>query len=814
MEPKTNPIVAALKVFFLPGDVFEIRLLEAETTEYRLPHNETGYFDYDNLDKAATAVAGVRSYMGAYVTANPVMSSLLARAANRLRQAKKGESTSDNHILCRRWFLIDCDAVRPAGISSSDSEHALALARARAIKEYLSTIGFPLPLLADSGNGAQLMYRIDLPADDNTLLQRCLGSLDVRFSDSDVNIDLTVFNPSRIWRLPGTWNRKGDNMPERPHRMASLLEVPEALEIVPRELMETLANQISAIPGKPQKNSPAPLQPRGVEPDINAIAGPPPPAKEGFHLDEWIARYCSDIQGPDSWQHGRKWIFDVCPFNSDHTNRSAVITEQPGGAIGFRCHHNGCKNNDWPALRELKEGPRSVLPKLPIPHQSSVAAATQPTPAKSEKTLIDRFAHSDPGQLPQDLLTIPGFVADVMEYTLKTAPYPNRVLAFTGALALLSYLAGRNVRDAMNNMPNLYLIALANSGTGKDHPRKVNVEIAYRAGLASGIGDAFASGEGIEDSMYLNNKMLFQTDEIDGLLNTINKARDGRNEMIMNVLLKMYSSANSIYPLRKKAGRDGKKKEGDQVIDKPSLTLFGTAVPKYLYESLNGRMLDNGFFARSIILEAGIRSKGQNIDYQPIPDSIIESAKKIAEEFYGPGDAASGNLFNEHPTPRLISATSEAAQKCEALRDYADIEYQRQQKRGDETAMAIWARVYEKSRKLAMIYAISQNIEAPEVTAEAVDWAQRFIEYQTRRMLFMAESYVSDNPFHAECLKVKRKIQAGKMSHKHLLQNMHLKAQDLDSVIKYLEEAGEINITYDEDNNKPGKVGKFYELSK
>ncbi len=41
--------------------------------------------------------------------------------------------------------------------------------------------------------------------------------------------------------------------------------------------------------------------------------------------------------------------------------------------------------------------------------------------------------------------------------------------------------------------------------------------------------------------------MLFQTDEIDGLLQSINKARDARHESIMGTLLTMYSAANSIY---------------------------------------------------------------------------------------------------------------------------------------------------------------------------------------------------------------------------------------------------------------------------
>jgi len=48
-------------------------------------------------------------------------------------------------------------------------------------------------------------------------------------------------------------------------------------------------------------------------------------------------------------------VFDVCPFNEAHANRSAVLIKQPSGAIAFKCHHNGCSGNDWRKLRELKE---------------------------------------------------------------------------------------------------------------------------------------------------------------------------------------------------------------------------------------------------------------------------------------------------------------------------------------------------------------------------------------------------------------------------------------------------------------------------
>jgi hypothetical protein len=74
----------------------------------------------------------------------------------------------------------------------------------------------------------------------------------------------------------------------------------------------------------------------------------------------------------------------------------------------------------------------------------------------------------DPGPLPDELLRVPGFVSDVMDHCLATAPYPNAALAFCGALSLQAALAGRKVRDSADNRTNIYLLALAYSSVGKD----------------------------------------------------------------------------------------------------------------------------------------------------------------------------------------------------------------------------------------------------------------------------------------------------------------------------------------------------------
>ena len=124
----------------------------------------------------------------------------------------------------------------------------------------------------------------------------------------------------------------------------------------------------------------------------------------------------------------------------------------------------------------------------------------------------------DPGPVPSDLLNVPGFINDVATFTLETAPHPNLELAFMGALCLQGLLSGRKVRDNANNRTSIFVLALANSGVGKDAPRQVNSQILQAIGLGDYLGDSFASGEGIEDRLYLAPNALFQTDEVDTLL--------------------------------------------------------------------------------------------------------------------------------------------------------------------------------------------------------------------------------------------------------------------------------------------------------
>ena len=782
-----NEITHALRLWFQAGDVFEVRVLDAVSADYRREHIESGYFDYEHISAVPEALKRLLSFRGVYVTVNPVNPDLLARAVNRLRPAGRNPTTADTDIVRRRWLLIDCDPKRSSGVSSTKAEHESALAKAREIRDGLSSLGWPDPIMTDSGNGAQLMYRIDLPADDGGLVQKCTNAFALA-SDDAVSIDTSVHNPARIWRLPGTMNCKGDSIPERPHRMARILEEPQDIVPVSREQMQDIVS----------------YQSEGTQTDV-----PDDEWKHtmpAFDLDSWIAQYCPELGSPQPWKSGRKWIFPVCPFNEAHTNKSAVLIQEPSGAVAFKCHHNGCSGNDWRALRELRD-PGCYNRREEA--NSDVDLSGILNPNRNEKQEKEAPLFPNPGPVPDKLLSIPGFIDDVVKLSMQSAPYPNRVLSFTGALALLAFLVGRKVQDKRDNRSNIYLIALADSGTGKDHPRKVNFNIAFRAGVAGAIGDAFASGEGLEDALFMHPSMLFQADEFDCIFNTLKYSKDNRAESINEKLLKFYGASNTIYPLRKKASakkKDGTVHEIAHIVN-PNLVLLGTAIPQYFYESLSRRVLENGLVARCIIVEAGKRGEAGN------PQSITPSDSLIRAATYLANLDVNGNLTNEYPKPLIITETPEATAALREVQQECDRRYNFYEAQNEGAAKALWARAHEKVCKLAMLHGISGNVYNPLITDKSVKWAWKFIDHLTQRMLYMADRYVYENIFDEKCQRAIRKLQehGGRLPHSKLLRLLHESADSMKKIAETLQEKGTVQVEYDSSVRPAAKIYRLVE---
>jgi len=330
-------IVRAMRAVFRKGMVTEVRVLKGRTPQDRFAGTYSGYFD--NAEALADAVAEIDWATGIYFIPNEMRKDLLARSVNKLRKVQSEPLTSDADIERRRFLLVDCDAIRPSGISASDDEHQASLDKAQEIKAYLSEGLWPDPIEGDSGNGAHLLYAIDLPAQDEGLVQRCLQALSAKFTDERVKVDQSVFNPARIWKLPGSWARKGDDAPDqgRPHRMGRWLKVPDEMQVTPTVLLEDLAGEL-------------PDGGHGDQKSEDKICAPN--ADGTFDIETWMQQHGLAVLPIRERGNGSVfWVLEQCVWNSDHRDKSAFIGRRSSGAIVAGCKHDSCSGKGWKELR-------------------------------------------------------------------------------------------------------------------------------------------------------------------------------------------------------------------------------------------------------------------------------------------------------------------------------------------------------------------------------------------------------------------------------------------------------------------------------
>ena len=321
--------------------VFEVRIPKAGRHK-----TVRGYFN-DPAAAAKAVLAWSGSVPAVYITLNPVNPALLARASNRLETYAES-TTSDVDIESRRWLLVDCDPKRPGGISSSNPEHAAALAKTHEIATWLHEQGWPEPIVADSGNGGHLLYRIALSNDlENTqVVQRCLQALAALFDSAAVGVDAGVFNASRISKLYGTYACKGDNTPDRPHRLSRILSAPTTLDFVGLDLLEELAGLVP---------KPEPRRPAQVHRGTDFFASTNQNAME--RLDQWVPRLFPDAK---PYRSG----YRVASHNLKR-DREEDLGIQPEGIKDFGVHDAGDPKGgkrtpidlvlEWGAVQDAKE---------------------------------------------------------------------------------------------------------------------------------------------------------------------------------------------------------------------------------------------------------------------------------------------------------------------------------------------------------------------------------------------------------------------------------------------------------------------------
>jgi hypothetical protein len=442
-SPDTDAILAALHTLFTADDVIELRAFPKGRKR-----TDAGYFDGQHWPQLAEHAARLSASGAAvYVTLNPVDPQLLSRYSNRIEGFAQA-TTTDKQVTRRRWLLVDIDPVRPSGTSATDAQLAAAKAKARQVYGYLNGLGWPAPLVAESGNGMHLLYGVDLPNDDEAtaLVKAVLIALGERFDDAQTKVDRAVFNAARICKLYGTLANKGDDTPMAPWRLSKLLQSPARAVVTPEQLQ-------SLIPAATPVTT----------------AAPPMRQSDGFNLEDFLTRHGLAYTA-DRHDGSERFKLAACPFNAEHGNGEAAIFRKASGALGFKCQHDSCSAKAWRDVRDLLDGPRPTRPQGEdtARHGETFPPLEDPDDSGAWPDPQPLIAQLDPEDYPLDAL--PAIIRHaVMEVSgFVKAPVP---LIATSALAALSLAIQAHVdverAEKLDGPTGLFLLAVADSGERK-----------------------------------------------------------------------------------------------------------------------------------------------------------------------------------------------------------------------------------------------------------------------------------------------------------------------------------------------------------
>jgi hypothetical protein len=334
----TQEIQQSLARLIQPGAWHELRALAVTNGSRKL--TKAGWFD-DPARMAKEAFRLNQAGANVYFSLNPTILELAARAENHVILAESGKCTNDEQIIERRWLFLDIDARKPLkDISADDREHTAAIDRSRQVRDWLlQECNWPAPVLVDSGNGAYLLFPIKLKnSQANTrLIERLLNALAERFDDDRATIDTGVFNASRIARIPGTINRKGDNIKTRPHRCSHVLEWPVEEEIVSPEQMEQIAREAGK-ETSPKESASAneEKQPAGMSLELKRV------------LTALAEKHGITASEPTRYRNsGWQYFLSACLFNHSHSGGRSISIIDYGDRQYYSClHEPECRKNN------------------------------------------------------------------------------------------------------------------------------------------------------------------------------------------------------------------------------------------------------------------------------------------------------------------------------------------------------------------------------------------------------------------------------------------------------------------------------------
>jgi hypothetical protein len=381
-------------------------------------------------------------------------------------------------------------------------------------------------------------------------------------------------------------------------------------------------------------------------------------------------------------------------------------------------------------------------------------------------------------EIPPHLLDVPGLVGKIANWITDTALYPQPLLSLGAALGLVGLAAGRKYAGPTKSGTHLYILGLAGTGAGKNHPAKMSKRLLRAAKMDDLIGPGqFASETAIYDMLAAQKQRLCFMDEFGSYLRKINNSRGNGHEQAISGALRVAWGA-SFDTMSPPAYSKGSNRDIQPIVS-PALSIYGMSVHEEFYAGLQTADVANGFLNRFLILSTHCKPEEVDpaLDEDEQPAALIDGLQHIAAR---PADLALARRMDEGiAAHRLDWDCREAREMYQTFRK-GIIEGR------DDADAKLLSRVPEMAVRLATIRAVgARKIPMPQVSLADITWGCELAMWSANRLIAEANSYMAESEYQSRAQEVLRYLKEAPRK--------TLKKSDLSRKIKHRYKARELN---------------------
>jgi hypothetical protein len=403
-------------------------------------------------------------------------------------------------------------------------------------------------------------------------------------------------------------------------------------------------------------------------------------------------------------------------------------TEPVTNALQFYTNHLSTVNN-----RHYRDNKEYEVPPIPLSTRNHVG---EPGKSQGQELKENRIK-----RLEEIMSLAPTVIKSLHTNLLKNSWVKQPELSLGAILTLMATLTSRKV-EYQGMSPNLYVLNISPSGSGKDKPQQFVKEILIdmRADALLGSGD-YVSDASLMDGLASKPVRLDILDEAGGILKSVNSGKSEYNGKMADVLAELYTSSNTKYLGRTTA-------EGNKgACYRPNVNILASTTPAGFSEGVSRRAIEKGLMGRFLIFQGDSDAPAERLTGFPRLDRDTISQLNFWFTFR-PDD------FKEDLVEAEIGGVSQNYVKARSTRGaekrldeiFKELDQLRRETGSTDPSLPIIARLYQQMIKIVIISACARSIhDVPTITEDDVNFGYQIILFYKENIDDIINRYIFEN---------------------------------------------------------------------